>query len=423
MFRFIHAADLHLDSPLKGLSSYPGAPVETLRLATRRALENLVDEALERRVDLLLVAGDVYDGDWPDYHTGLFFVSQMARLKAAGIQVVVISGNHDAESRITRSLELPDNVKVLSTDQPETFELTNHRVAIHGQGFKERVVEEDLSKRYPPPLKGFFNIGLLHTSADGREGHAPYAPCSVSFLRDHGYDYWALGHIHQREVLSENPWIVFSGNLQGRHARETGAKGASLVTVEHGRVVEVEHLPCDEVRWAALEVNIASANQVSDALNLVRAELSSALDSAEGRLLAVRVTTTGASPVHWDLSKDPEKFRNQVQALALEIDPQRLWVEKVKLLSQARVDFEQLAQTDPFFAALQIQLQTLQEQPEELQALGAELFQKLEQKLPRPWREGDEAILPTGSEELEYALSEVGSLLTARLSELGEVGS
>ena len=222
MLTFIHAADLHLDSPLIGLPRYDGAPVEQMRGSTRRALENLVDLALTEQVAFVLIAGDLYDGDWRDYNTGLFFAAQMTRLREAGTPVFIVSGNHDAASQITRSLRMPDNVTVLPANSPDTVRRDDIGIAVHGQSFRTRAVADDLSAAYPDPVRGMFNIGLLHTSADGRPGHDPYAPCSLDKLRAKGYDYWALGHVHAREVLCDDPWVVFSGNTQGRHIRELG---------------------------------------------------------------------------------------------------------------------------------------------------------------------------------------------------------
>lgn len=224
--KLFHAADIHLDSPMRGLEAYDGAPVDDLRMATRHALANLVDAAIDEQAALVLLAGDLFDGDWSHYSTGVHFVREMGRLREAGIKVVSIAGNHDAESKLTKSLAWPVNVHVLSTRKPETARFDDLGVAVHGQGYATPAVLDDLSKNYPKPLSGMVNVGLLHTSADGRPGHERYAPCTVEGLRQHGYDYWALGHIHHREVLSEEPPIVFAGNLQGRGLRETGPKSA-----------------------------------------------------------------------------------------------------------------------------------------------------------------------------------------------------
>ena len=159
----------------------------------------------------MVIAGDLYDGEWRDYSTGLYFAAQMGRLDAAGIPVYLLHGNHDAESEITRHLPLPGNVKTFGTKAPETFHHPDLPVALHGQSFPRRDVDENLALAYPAPLAGHFNIGVLHTSLGGQGGHANYAPCTLADLVNTGYDYRALGHVHQGEVLHERPHIVFSG--------------------------------------------------------------------------------------------------------------------------------------------------------------------------------------------------------------------
>ncbi|TFH42733.1 MAG: DNA repair exonuclease, partial [Lysobacterales bacterium] len=199
-FRFLHAADIHLDSPLKGLAGHEGRAAERIRTATREAFDQLVGFAIEEQVAFLVVAGDLYDGDWRDYKTGLFFAAQMGRLNKAGIPVYLLYGNHDAESQITRRLVLPENVNVFGSRKPVTFKLDELNVALHGQSFRERDVSDNLALTYPEPIGGAFNIGVLHTGLGGMGGHANYAPCSLGDLVSKGYDYWALGHVHHGEV-------------------------------------------------------------------------------------------------------------------------------------------------------------------------------------------------------------------------------
>ncbi|MCP5049968.1 MAG: DNA repair exonuclease, partial [bacterium] len=239
----MHTADIHLDSPLHRLEAYEGAPVEEVRQASRRAFENLIDFAVGESVDFVLIAGDLFDGDWKDYNTGLYFIRQVHRLKQADIYVFIISGNHDAAGRMTRVLPYLENVGVFSHKKPETKTLDTLKVAIHGQSFSTSAVTDNMALAYPDPVPGYFNIGLLHTSLNGREGHENYAPCTVEDLKNRGYDYWALGHVHQSEIVSSDPFIVFPGCIQGRHIRETGDKGGVLVTVESGSAPEVLHYP------------------------------------------------------------------------------------------------------------------------------------------------------------------------------------
>ncbi|MFT6382943.1 MAG: DNA repair exonuclease SbcCD nuclease subunit, partial [Akkermansiaceae bacterium] len=256
MFTFIHAADLHLDSPLRGLSRHDDAPVSAIRGATRRALENLVDLALEKEVDFVLIAGDLYDGDLKDFTTALFFNRQMLRLKSAGIPVFAISGNHDAASVITKALSPPENVQFFPVKKPGTFSFPKLPVTIHGQGFANASVQENLAANYPDARPDHFNIGLLHTSLAGSSVHDTYAPCSLADLEKKGYQYWALGHIHQPEVIREDPWIVYPGNIQGRKVNETGPRGCSLVEVNDAlEVTSHTHIPLDVVRWSHLELD------------------------------------------------------------------------------------------------------------------------------------------------------------------------
>src|SRR3954468_483095 len=343
--KFVHASDLHLDSPLAGLSKYEGAPVEQIRGATRRALENLVKLCLSEQVQLLLIAGDLYDGDWRDYSTGLFFAKQMAALRAGNVRVVWIRGNHDAASKLTAHLNLPDNVRELSHKKPDSYLLEDLGVAVHGQGFDTREVTADLSLRYPEPKRGLFNIGLLHTALEGRAGHAPYAPCRLSALIDRGYDYFALGHVHTREVLSEQPWIVFPGNLQGRHARETGPKGASLITVEGERVRSIEHRALDAVRWQLAEADVSDENSVDGVLERVRGALGRAVAASDGRLCAVRVRIHGASAAHEQLAARAERVTEEVRALTLDLAAEA-WLEKVELATRPLAERAELRERE-----------------------------------------------------------------------------
>ncbi len=330
-FRFLHCADLHLDSPLRGLEADPDAPADAIRGATRQALINLVDYAIARRVDFVVAAGDLYDGDWQDWRTGQFLIGQIARLSNAGIPLIGIRGNHDAESVITRRLRMPgDSARLLDHRRAETYRLPGLPVSIHGQSFATRAVTDNIALAYPAPDPDRFNIGLLHSSVGERELHDNYAPCSVAQLSGHGYDYWALGHVHAQEVLARDPWIVFPGNLQGRHINETGAKGAMLVTVTDGHVGDALFVPFDTVRWARVDVRLAEDAGEDAALTQVRTELATAYEQAEGRLLAARIALSGACAAHETFSGDLGAAREKIRTEALSIaGPGMIWIERI----------------------------------------------------------------------------------------------
>ena len=329
-FRFIHTGDIHLDSPLRGLSGQQGAAAERIRTATRVAFDNLVSQAIEEQVAFVIIAGDLYDGDWRDYQTGLFFVTQMGRLAQAGIPVFLLHGNHDAESQITRRLVLPANVRVFSPRRPDTFVLQDYAVALHGQSFRQRDVTENLVPAYPSPTPGCFNIGILHTGLGGIGGHANYAPCTIEDLVNKGYDYWALAHVHEAAVLHERPHVAFCGNLQGRHIRECGPKGASLVSVEDGQTEEISPLNVDVVRWTHLLVPADRCANAADAVDLIHRAIEGAVErESQGRLLACRIELTGRTALHGELLASAEYLLAEARAAALGLGEEAAWIERL----------------------------------------------------------------------------------------------
>jgi DNA repair protein SbcD/Mre11 len=332
--KLLHAADLHLDSPMRGLARYEEAPVDELRMATRAALANLVEVAIAESVDAVLLAGDIYDGDWPHFGTGLHFAKEMGRLREAEIPVVMISGNHDAESKLTKAVHLPDNVTVLGTREPQTKAFEDLGLAVHGQGYATPEVLEDLSAAYPDPLADMVNIGLLHTAAEGRPGHAPYAPCKVERLAQHGYQAWALGHVHAREVLHLDPLVIFPGNLQGRNIRESGPKGATLIEIDEGGELTHTDLDLDHVRWALVEVDATAATGRDEVLGSIAAALREASLGADGRLLAAGIVITGESAAHQSLAGDAERLRYDAISAAVGVLGDRVFIERVALRSR-----------------------------------------------------------------------------------------
>lgn len=330
-FRFLHAADIHLDSPLHGLSRYDGLPIEEIRSATRSAFDNLVQRAIDEGVDFIVIAGDLFDGDWRDMGTGLYFARAMGRLDQARIPAFVLAGNHDAASVISRTVPWPPNVRLFGSRRPETHRLPDLQVAVHGQSFSTPAVTDNLVLAYPAADDHAFNIGMLHTALAGRPGHAAYAPCGVDDLRSKGYDYWALGHVHEFEIVSRDPYAVFPGNVQGRTIRETGAKGAVIVTVVDHEVNALERVDLDVIRWIRLDVDCASAleDEIGD---LVRAELGRLHGSnGSGRPLVTRVTLVGETVAAGALHDRAASLRDDVRAIAGSISP-NLFVEKVKVL-------------------------------------------------------------------------------------------
>jgi|TARA_B100000959_G_scaffold180907_1_gene189247 DNA repair exonuclease SbcCD nuclease subunit len=371
-YKFLHAADLHIDSPLRGLDKYDGAPVDEIRGATRAALENLVSLAIEEKVEFVILAGDIYDGTWPDHNTGLYFISQMTALKQAGINVYIVSGNHDAESKITKKLRYPDNVTVFPSKKPKTIKNDELEYSIHGQSFADSSVSENLAVGYPTPTKNHINIGILHTSVDGREGHANYAPCTLRDLTDKGYDYWALGHIHKREVLSEDPYVIFPGNIQGRHARETGKKGCTLVSVNDGNIVAIEHRDLDVLRWFGCEVDASGLSTRQEVLDEISLRIEKIVDDNPDMILALRVRLVGNSEAHYEIVRDKENFFNDCCAIGLGIS-NSIWVEKIEHKTTTVIESTGVAMDKEILSGIQERANQRADSEEALALLTEEL--------------------------------------------------
>lgn len=406
-FKFLHAADIHLDSPLRGLARYEGVPAEVVRTATRTALDNLVERAIAEEVAFVILAGDLYDGTWEAFATGLYFCSAMGRLHKAGIEVYLVYGNHDAESHLTRDLPLPDNVRVFSKRQAETLVHAGTGVVLHGQSYKARDPGGDLAAHYPEARAGAFNVGVLHTALTGDRGHAPYAPCTPDQLAAKGYDYWALGHVHAHDVVRRDPYIVFPGNLQGRNIRETGQKGAVLVSVTHGQVSALDHLALDVVRWAVSVADMAGAVTEAEAHERIRESLADVLENADGRPVMARVRLIGSTELHGLLSEGRNTLREAVRAIATALSDQ-IWIEKVVL---ATSEPARTIETGDEFDAL---LMTLSGD-EDLAALLSKDLADFLTKAPADLDEDQELVAAAREGRLADVLADAATALKARL--------
>lgn len=338
MIRFIHAADIHLDSPMLGIDS-DNARIDPniYRMSTRIALSNLIDFAIREKVDFISLGGDNYDGNWDSYQTGLYFLEQISRL--GDIPVVSITGNHDAANKMTLNLTFPKNFKQLSVDNPEVYEIIKG-VRIVGQGFKDQQEKSNIVASYPRLDGSGIKIGLLHTSLDGKPGHANYAPCTIDDLRAKQYHFWGLGHIHKHswETGEGDLPILFPGNIQGRHIRETGEKGAWLITLDDNGVLINKHFEAlDVTRWENIVLDISDLNNCDDLWQRCGVEMTRQKQKAGNRSLAIRVQITGASQIHYDLLNrrkgEEDGILSEIQRVASSAAPQKIWVEKVVLRS------------------------------------------------------------------------------------------
>ncbi len=322
--RILHTADLHLDSPLRSLAMRDETLAAHVRSASRQALETMVAYCIDEKISAFLIAGDLYDGQERSAKTAAYLAGQMQRLADAGVQVFYIKGNHDAENPIAGEIALPANVHVFD-GRGEAVQLGDHPVYIHGVSFRDRHAPESLLPKFRAPVPSSVNIAMMHTSLNGAERHDPYAPCSVADLAGAGFDYWALGHVHKRQIHGQDPWIVMPGMPQGRDIGEAGAKSATLLTIEGGKI-EVSELPTSVIEFRHCQCSLDGAETDED----VRTALRTALRAEAGRGPAIlRLRLFGKTALAWQIRQVADAWRAEIDSLAEGIGG--LWVEKLGL--------------------------------------------------------------------------------------------
>ncbi|MDR3373298.1 MAG: DNA repair exonuclease [Ancalomicrobiaceae bacterium] len=413
-FKFLHMADLHLGSPLKGLALRNQSAAGRIEGASREAFQELIDRALVEGVAFAVIAGDIYDGEWRDTSIGHFFNREISRLSRAGIPVFMVKGNHDAESEVTRALPLPEGVHVFPADAAGTVELEALGVALHGRSFATRAVSENLALAYPPARPNRLNIGLLHTSLTGRPGHEAYAPCSLADLSSRGYDYWALGHVHAFEIVATDPHVVYPGNLQGRSIREPGEKGAVFVDVVDGRIAGVRRIIVDKARFAAAEIDISGADSDSEVQTRLRAALAEIARSTGAKPTALRVRLTGTTAAARRLASLGAQFAEEVQA-TIDQEFEEAFLEKLVNDSSEPVRAAALAADAEAPLIDTLALLTGLEADEDLKGEAGRLIDEISVKMPAAGLAHDELIA-----DIDRLMAEARALVVARAAGRGE---
>lgn len=324
--KILHTADIHLDSPLRSLALRNSELRDTVAAATRTSFSLLVDLAIAEDVAALLVAGDLFDGRERSARTGAFLMSELERLGDAGIKVFYTKGNHDAENPITGTLDLPAHVHVF--DARGGRELLIEDVWIHGVSFGDRHAPESLLPRFKAPVPNAVNIAMLHSSLGGAAGHDVYAPCSVADLAGMGFDYWALGHVHKRQIHSEAPWVVMPGIPQGRDIGEAGSKSVTLLTIDQGRI-EVSEKRTSVVEFVQSALDVTDADSDESLRMMLRQHIAALRRQIAAPTGVVRLSLTGRSPRHWQMIRDHEVWSEQAEELARSAGD--LWIDKLVL--------------------------------------------------------------------------------------------
>lgn len=358
-FRFMHAADLHLDSPFRGLAKAPEAIREQLADSTFAAVRKLTETAIEQKVDFIVIAGDLFDSADRSLRAQLALVKEWERLHAAGVAVYAIHGNHDHLGGERARLDQPPNVHIFGFDemtcQPAYTRAGELAAFVYGMSYGQRAETRNLAATYRPAPGAPYHIALLHGNAGGNQGHDPYAPCTIQELAGSGFHYWALGHIHKREVLHEYPYIAYSGNIQGRNPKETGAKGCYIVDVSETSRTELRFVALDNVRWVEQDVSIEGAATEQDLLRKLRQAAAAVRNEQDGRAVMLRLRLVGRGELH---AKAAQQATLSAFLEELQGDDEPVagtpWLYCYDLSSETRaaIDWDTLAGEDSFAGEL-----------------------------------------------------------------------
>ncbi|WP_440950649.1 metallophosphoesterase family protein [Methanosphaerula subterraneus] len=352
--KFIHCADLHLDSPFRGLFAQNKRLHEHLSNTTFAAFDSIIDQAIAHNVDFLLIAGDVYDGVDKSLRAQLHLRNGLVRLSREGIQSFIVHGNHDPLNSWSARLRYPDEIHIFS-DTPEVIPYkrdNDHLAQVIGVSHPTGSVQKNLIRNLPIREEGWpTTIGLVHCNIGSDTGHQPYAPCKLPDLFALNYDYWALGHIHAKSILhDQTPTVVYAGNPQGRDINEAGPRGCFLVKVVQGQC-QPEFLETDTIRWCEIEIRIDGIETINELQDRILTDLDAKQEEAGGRSLICRVTLAGKGPLHQDLHG---RVDDLLVALRNEegLEPPFVWLERITDQTRPPVEREQLLTRQDFIGDL-----------------------------------------------------------------------
>jgi DNA repair protein SbcD/Mre11 len=364
-FRFLHAADLHLDSRFAGLSHIPPEVRSLLRESTFAALGRLVGVAIESQVDFVLISGDVYDISDSSLQGQLRFQEALQELGRHNIRVYLIHGNHDPLDGPRLTGNLPEHVTVFGGDHPGQATARRRSdgqevAVISGLSYPTSKVTENTALAFErQPGSELFHIALHHCNLDGDPQHETYSPCTRWDLIERGYDYWALGHIHTRSIVHERPYIVYPGNIQGRSIKETGPKGCYVADVNQDGLVTLHFHELDVVRWQVRELSIQGLKDEGEWIDAVERAIEGIREEYPQMMSVVRFRLTGRGVVHRLLAEKGaaadllgelqrrEGIRAQRKAYG-----GLVWVEGFSLESGIEIDRERLREEDSFLGEM-----------------------------------------------------------------------
>jgi DNA repair protein SbcD/Mre11 len=353
--KFIHCADLHIDTPFKGIGEINQDLKEILYNSTFKSFQNIVQVAIDNKVHGVLIAGDIYDGADKSLKAQLRFRSELQRLSDAGIQSFIVSGNHDPLDSWAASIEWPELVNFFEGDKVYNYPLIveGETVAdIYGISFPKRDVTDNLALQFKRKNKDILSIAILHTNIGENTGHKSYAPATTEDLKSRKFDYWALGHVHTRQILNErDPAILYPGNSQARSPREPGSKGCSLVTLEQDGACEIKHIPTDVVRYQSSVLDVSGIKTLDEIIDAVKNECDIIANDMEDRHSIVRLKLRGRCAVNQELRKG-DNLSDIIESIRDHYSDQEqiIWLEKIDLDTAGIYDVATLAAGNDFIA-------------------------------------------------------------------------
>lgn len=359
-FSFIHAADLHLDSPFKEISEVDKEISLELVESTFKAFGKIIDICIEKQVDFFLIAGDIYDGSDRSLRAQLRFRDELKRLSESGINAYIVHGNHDPLDGWSANLEWPENVHIFKGKEVEKLiiEKDGKEIAqIYGISFHKREIKTNLAHKFPKISKSDespFTIGLLHCNVGTDTGHEPYAPCKLEDLAATNYDYWALGHVHNKAVMNDgDPLVIYAGNPQGRHPRESGSRGCFLVNVDENGEAHHEFIEVDFIRWFVEELSIDSLSTEQELISEVENSIEKIRDKTGGRPSICRIILTGRGDMHSAIIR--KGFLDDILQVIRENEQgekQFVWIESFVNNTNSKIDRNSLLEHDDFIGDL-----------------------------------------------------------------------
>ena len=341
---FIHAADLHLDAPFSGIGADDPRVGRALAEATYEAWRAVVDLAIERNVEFVIVAGDAYNAAERSPRARYRFREQLIRLDDAGISAFIVHGNHDPLQGSASSQALPPSAHVFRAGSVERVEAVRDGdfvCAIYGRSFGKRAETTDFTPGYRRESGDTVAIGVLHANVGSIPEYDPYAPCTLEGLRARGLDYWALGHIHKFEVVSQDPWAVYAGSPQGLNPKETGEHGACVVEVGALGVTSFEHVPLSGIRWRHATVDVTQADDIDEVHELLTRACDEVRAEADGAPAIARMTLVGRTKAHHQIVRRAtfDELVEDVRLEEISTDPW-VWLDKVTDRTQPALDVD-----------------------------------------------------------------------------------